>query len=378
MALDIDGALRMTPDAEKFLRILIEMWLERNAVVDPDIKEQTLVEASDAENRFSSQHGLYQLPSIDSLHGLLVLVNYLLARKVDADVTALAQSRSTRLLTPPFCLALDALHQPLFIFLSLVFRQPSIPATGWTEFLLAVELWLAWINPDRTWKNTFTDRGNLHDDEGGKGRGAGARWRQKHLKAYVTSNFHFYTTLFALFMRKARAALGSEPSRQYLALCQVLRVMQTFHDTALRDVLGNVSRSAADLWRANNNSRGKDYMLYHFRSLRLGRSRPCLLSDACQDAQYLAAELQLTRKRGVKALEDSRTSWSNVTGVGWLLRVASSVMSSDLGQYAEYRSSGMGKLPALIQKVGGSFVFTRLSCRRCANTMIHYFLNVDR
>lgn len=306
--LDPIKALALPEDSEKFLRILIEMWLERNPCHNPDTKPHP--ESSDAENQcylnIPFQPNLrYEEPSFEVLQALLVLLPYLLARKVEVElVTQTHGPRASRMAnTPAFCAALDALQQPLFIFLSMAFRRLPLENGGWTKFLMLVEIWLAWLTPDVQLARAFADR---------KGQGEAAlvsRWRETFLKAYVVCNFHFYTTMLMLFMRKAREALGADVVRQPVILLQLQRVLKAFHHTGLRDILVEVSRSAGELWQNGNQMRGHVYMLHHLQRLRLTRSKPCLLSDAAQDAHHLAAELLATRKRTIRAIEEEARTW---------------------------------------------------------------------
>src|SRR6056297_1304849 len=76
-------ALALNEEAEKFLRIFIEMWLERNPVHNPDAK--THVESSDNENQILpvSRDTTYEEPTLEILLALLLWVPYLLARKVE-------------------------------------------------------------------------------------------------------------------------------------------------------------------------------------------------------------------------------------------------------------------------------------------------------
>jgi len=301
-------ALALPEESEKFLRILIEMWLERNPCHNPDTKPHP--ESSEAENQYypnipNHPNLRYEEPSFEMLQALLVLLPNLLARKVEVElVTQTHGPRAARTAsTPAFCAALDALQQPLFIFLGMAFRRLSLENGGWTKFLMVVEIWLAWLTPDAQLARTFSDR---------KGQGEAAlvsRWRETFLKAYVVSNFHFYTTMLMLFMRKAREALGADAARQPVILLQLQRVLKAFHHTGLRDILVEVSRSAGELWANGNQMRGRMYMLHHLQRLRLMRSKPCLLSDAAQDAHHLAAELLATRKRTIRAMEERGKTW---------------------------------------------------------------------
>ena len=308
--LDPIKALALPEDSEKFLRILIEMWLERNPCHNPDTKPHP--ESSDAENQcylnIPTQPTLrYEEPTFEVLQALLALIPYLLARKVEVElVTQTHGPRAARTAsTPAFCAALDALQQPLFIFLSMAFRRLPLENGGWTKFLMLVDIWLAWLTPDAQLARAFADR---------KGQGEAAsvsRWRERYLKAYVVSNFHFYTTMLMLFMRKAREALGADAARQPVILLQLQRVLKAFHHTGLRDILVEVSRSAGELWQNGNQMRGHHlYMLHHLQRLRLTRSKPCLLSDAAQDAHHLAAELLATRKRTIMAMEEQARTWT--------------------------------------------------------------------
>lgn len=383
LPVDLERALCVTPEAEKFLRIFIESWLERNATVNPNLKAQA--EPSASEHTLHPSHGAYQPPTVDALHGLLLLVGYLVARRVDADVAAAqAQGRGARLvqsqlgqaaLVGPVCPALDALQQPLFVFLCTTFRHLRVSPQHWTQFLLAGELWLAWIDPDRTWRQTFPAPGQSQGQSQGQAAGAegaaaahgagNARWRELHLQAYVASNLQFYTTLFVLYMRKAREALGSDASRQHQVLCQALRVMRVFRDTALHDALSGVSRHAAELWQyaaGGGNPAllprggagavaGRDALLYHLRALRLLRSRPCLVVDAGQDAHHLAAELLAAKRRAETEWAADRKSWvGKEKPLGRLLAAFWGYLV-DEGSYDEPPSGGSVRLPELIGKM---------------------------
>ncbi len=287
------------------------MWLERNPCLNPNTKPHP--ESSDAENQFypniPSQPSLrYEEPSFEVLQALLVLLPHLLARKVEVElVTQTHGPRASRMATiPAFCAALDALQQPLFSFLSMAFRRLALEGGGWTKFLMVVEIWLAWVTPDAQLGRAFADR---------KGQGEAAlvlRWRETFLKAYVVSNFHFYTTMLMLFMRKAREALGADASRQPVILLQLQRVLNAFHHTGLRDILVEVSKSAEELWANGNQMRGRMHMLHHLQRLRLMRSKPCLLGNAAQDAHYLAAELLASRKRTIRTMEEQARTWTAV------------------------------------------------------------------
>ncbi len=372
--LNLERALQVTPDADKFLRIVMEAWLERNGVLDPLRKAQA--EPSVLENQLHPSMGAYQPPTTDALHGLLLLVAHLVARKVDADVAAAAaaQGRGARLhqygqqgavvvMVPPLCPALRALQQPLFVFLCLTFRHMRVAPQCWTQFLLGGELWLAWIDPGRTWRQAFPEPGGQgaqqqqqqqqQQQSGGRGV-TGARWREQHLKMHVAANLHFYTTLFVLYMRKAREALGSDASRQFQVLSQALRVMAVFRDTALHDALQSASRHAAELWQQAGGGapvpRGgvREALLRHLVVLRLQRSRPCLVADAEQDAHHLAAELLAAQHRVEKEQKDEEGSWGHARKAGrWVWAALCSVFA-DEGSYDEPPSGGQVKAAELV------------------------------
>jgi len=307
--LDPIKALALPEDSEKFLRILIEMWLERNPCLNPNTKIHP--DTSDAENQFypniSTQPSLrYEEPSFQVLQALLVLLPHLLARKVEVELVAQTHGpRASRAATiPAFCAALDALQQPMFTFLSMAFRRLPLEGGGWTKFLMVVEIWLAWVTPDAQLARAFADR---------KGQGEAAlvlRWRETFLKAYVVSNFHFYTTMLMLFMRKAREALGADAAKQPVILLQLHRVLEAYNRTGLRDTLGDVSKSAGELWANGNQMRGRTHMLHHLQRLRLMRSKPCLLGNAALDAHYLAAELLASRKRTIRTMKEQARKWT--------------------------------------------------------------------
>lgn len=383
----LERELRMTPEAEKFLRVLVEMWLERNTVVNPD-RKPSKPEPSVAENELTHPSPrYYHGPTTDALHGLLLLVGHLVARKVDADVRLAQQQQeqqaqgarggggaAARLLQygPPACPALDALQQPLFIYLSLAFRHLRVAPQGWTQFFLAVELWLAWIDPDCTLRRVFGGEQPPQASQRGASspagqpsqpnqqqRGAaGARWRELHLRAHVAGNLNFYTTLLVLYMRKAREALGSDASRQFQVLSQARRVMRVFRDTALHAALTQASAHVSQLWRRTGGNLallmqgggGGGPLLHHLRALRLLNSRPCLWEDACQDAHHLAAELLAAKRRAEKEWEGQQRSWMGLgTALGWLSATLGGIFLDEGGEYgAEPPSGGQVRLPELI------------------------------
>lgn len=311
-------ALALNEEAEKFLRIFIEMWLERNPVHNPDAK--THVESSDNENQILpvSRDTTYEEPTLEILLALLLWVPYLLARKVEVEVMLQGQgSRGVRAspAAPAFCPALDALQQPVFIFLALGFRRLRIEKEGWLKFLLLVELWLSWLTPSEV-----TVR--LAPGKRSQDCSLALRWQQSFLKAYVVSNFHFYTTLYVLYMRKVREALGADASMRSVVLVQLARVLKAVGHPDLREALLSVSRTAHELWQAGSQLRGRILLTHHLHRLRLTRSKPCLWRDTAQDAHHLAAELLAIRKRAVKAMEDLEHSWRasliKVTSTVWL------------------------------------------------------------
>lgn len=295
--LDVERALRMTGDAEKFLRIMIEMWLERNSVANPDLSTSASSEPTDMENKLANSY--YESPTKDSLLGLSVVLTYLLARKAEVDVAS-QQSRTARIVQ--FCPALQILHQPMFIYLVLAFRNLAV-TSKWTEFCLAVNLWLIWIDPSKALVQVYGDAAKDKARE----------WRRGQLKAYITSNLHFYTTLFSLFLKKAREALGSEhASNQHLILLLVQRVLRVFLDEDLNSLLRRTCEGAQQLWEAQNNLRGRDLLIHHLRQCRLSRCRPCLMVDVCQDANNLAAEIQPHRFKAEEKVKMAKAKFGHV------------------------------------------------------------------
>ncbi len=325
---------------ERFLRIFIDMWLERNTVLNPNSKPQG--DRSDKQNRLCAH--TYKEPFVETLQALLVLLQYLLGRKVEAEVGAQNPGRGGgNPRAPAYCGAVDALQQPLFNFFVLAFRDMRVAPNCWTQFFLVVELWMAWLEPDAVLARAFPERRDQP--------ALGLRWRKDFLRSYVVSNFHFYTTLLVLYMGKAREALSSDPARQPLLLAQVLRVLKLFHHTDLRDALVAVSRLADDFWRSGNTLSGGDFMLYHHHlcRLRLVHSRPCLLEDACQDAHHLAAELLATRKRAVNAAEAAQRSWKTVQ---WAKALASGAFALLVGADQESGVPSRSAVPsALVQRI---------------------------
>lgn len=119
--LDAEQTLRMAPESEKFLRILIDMWLERNSITSPESKPNP--RATDEENTLSGEEQ-YHPPTPDVLHGAIIVVTHLLSRKIQVDLITQLGSRVAR---PSLsCPALDALSQPVFNFLATTFRQIKV------------------------------------------------------------------------------------------------------------------------------------------------------------------------------------------------------------------------------------------------------------
>lgn len=119
--LDAEQALRMPFESEKFLRILIEMWLERNSVQNPDLKQQQ--RGTDEENDGADY---YVPPHADALHGCILVVAHLLGRKVHVDLLC----QTSRVARPVhICPALEALSQPLFVLLANAFRSLKVRAS---------------------------------------------------------------------------------------------------------------------------------------------------------------------------------------------------------------------------------------------------------
>jgi hypothetical protein len=188
------------------------------------------------------------------------------------------------------------------------------PVQQSTEFYLAVELWLAWLDPARTLKG---ERGKT--------------WRRLCLRRYVQAHLHFYTTLLVLFLRKVRGAkspthppglrgapaykevgvppdhavvpirawcaqvrevLAADPARAEVGLLLVQRVLRLYKDLkpAVEEACGVAERA----WAQYRNTRGlPEDLLHHLRLCRLLQSRPCLLSAALPEARHVGDELVL-------------------------------------------------------------------------------------
>lgn len=117
---DAEHALRMPPESEKFLRIFVDMWLERNEVTNPDHKP--CPRATDEENVLAQDN--FVPPMLDALHGTIIMVTHLLSRKIQVDLVTQFGSRVAR---PSLgCPALDALSQPIFNFLVTTFRNIKV------------------------------------------------------------------------------------------------------------------------------------------------------------------------------------------------------------------------------------------------------------
>jgi len=243
---DSDRVLRMGFESEKLLRIIVEMILERNSTIDPDRLPQ--VEASDVENKL---HGAFIPPSSDTIHALILLVTHLMARKVGVD-QVLAANRTTRPVGRP-CPALDVLHQPLFIFILLVFRNIKLESHA-MELFLTVDLWLTWLQP---WE--VLNKLNAESLDRGMGPPPG------YDKEYVQSNLHFYTTLLILFIRKMREAMSSPNLRHQETALLLLRRVLTLYRTEISGVVAETSEVAMRLWesQASHHHRGYDALAYH-------------------------------------------------------------------------------------------------------------------
>jgi hypothetical protein len=111
---DVERVLRMSVESEIFLRTLIEMWMERNSVLNPESPyQQQPPESTDCANRLSDLR--LDCPPMGVMKCLLLLSTHVLGRRAELDVATQANSRTQRPLV--LCPAQDALHQPTFILL---------------------------------------------------------------------------------------------------------------------------------------------------------------------------------------------------------------------------------------------------------------------
>jgi hypothetical protein len=290
-ALDGERALMTTMESEKFLRIVIEMWLERNSVYNPDMKQPDQVEPSDTENKLVD---LFIPPTVDSLHGLILLTSHLLGRKVEVEAAVLKLKRRPNPLRS--CPALMALHQPLFIMLALIFRNLKLSAEHAVEFFLSVDLWLTLLEP-----------GKVLAKLGWNNPDAGKLWRENLLKEHVESHYHFYSTLLVLFLRKVVELLGSGTCRQEVALGLIERVLKVYKERDLDNALREACQKVDD-FKCNRGGRHMELIHAHEVALRLTRSKACHLWDPQnkKDADNLRAELHKTKLQFERALRENQ------------------------------------------------------------------------
>lgn len=165
-----------------------------------------------------------------------------------------------------------------------------------TEFFLAVDLWLTWLLPSQSLKKAGLQQSVVERSQ---------LWREQLLRTYVASNFHFYSTLLILFLRKMRDTLNQGWGRQELTLRLLKRVLTAFLIPEVRSAIAEVSRMADFMWAHNNACmRGYELLHAHVKRLRLDRSRPCLLANSQHEAIFLKAELLSLGGRASTGAED--------------------------------------------------------------------------
>lgn len=185
-----------------------------------------------------------------------------------------------------------------------------------------MDLWLTWLQPSQVFKkagapSAVAERSNA--------------WREMMLRSYVASNFHFYTTLLVLFMRRIRETLGAGWGRHEITLNLLQRVLGVYQVPEVMAAVAEVSRQAEQLWKHGNvPMRGYEYLLRHIRHMRLSRSRPVLTSfDACPDANFLCDELRAVRDRATRNLLEGRQQNVVSKWAGKILLAAQQWFSGD-------------------------------------------------
>ncbi|CAK4094984.1 unnamed protein product [Aphanomyces euteiches] len=156
---------------ELFLNLLVELWFHQNQVSygsDSNIHPLTLVKAVDQ----------YTPPTDDLLCCLLLTL-----------VHILADSHIPLLVHPSTQIVLKAIQKPLYDFFQIGFARSS-PTTNPTSFCMLVEVFLAYLQPWQCvhWASSSSTVSKYSSD----------------YSAYVLANYHFYTTLFGVFIVNAR------------------------------------------------------------------------------------------------------------------------------------------------------------------------------
>ncbi|KAF0687624.1 Aste57867_20608 [Aphanomyces stellatus] len=158
---------------ELFLNLLVELWLHQNQVSyggEANIHPLTLVKAVDQ----------YTPPTDDLLCCLLLTLVHVLA---DAHIPLLVH--------PSTHIVLKAIQKPLYDFFQICFARSS-PDTNPTSFCMLVDVFLAYLQPWQCvhWTSSAT--------------AATAATYSPAYASYVLANYHFYTTLFGVFVVNAR------------------------------------------------------------------------------------------------------------------------------------------------------------------------------
>lgn len=246
--LEIERIMRLTSDAEKFLRILIDMWLEDN-----DTRRVCKLWGEKFECPYALEDPKkFQPPTIDQVHCLYLLVSYLMGRRAEAESQGW-QSRMQRR-----CPASQALEQPVYVFLCLIFKHmviknniAEIEQRNATILFMAVELWLCVLTPHLAMKRL--------------------KWEaSKPLPiSHVTRDnilgcYHFYTTLLVLFLRKIREAFHlSDLGKVEAAVILTKRVLKLYTE----DVCLWLRETADYLERVGRTGRVHDLLQSHMETL---------------------------------------------------------------------------------------------------------------
>ncbi|XP_065668532.1 sphingomyelin phosphodiesterase 4 isoform X4 [Hydra vulgaris] len=187
------NANTQTSYAEIFLQILCDFWLGQNT-----------------ENQMKEE---YKLPSVDYARMIRILVKYLhtfINSKHGVHVE-LPMAHLARVIVP------GLFNKRLYIYLKLCFMHWPLD----TSFRMVLETWLSFIQP---WRYLNS---NTSSDEEGMDISI-LPW-----KAFICSNFHFYSVLFKKFITRAQR-------HDFMAIGDVIliyRVAKVFSQPGLVDIL---------------------------------------------------------------------------------------------------------------------------------------------
>ncbi|TDH65722.1 hypothetical protein CCR75_007756 [Bremia lactucae] len=287
---------RLLKESNLFLHILIEFWLQQNLVTfsDESLEASTPARCAIRPPLAGSMHIVspfasvftstsYVAPSDDLLSSLSLTIIHLLADSFfPAALTEDSASGSHGNAGVYLSRSVTMLRPPLYAFFRLVFSRAPIGLSS-TAFLAIADVWLAFIQPwcCRSWIDSKDQLVGDTTAEQNTVFEYTSAW-----ESYVLANYHFYTVLLGVFVKRANEFDFSTGDKRNLQT--VVRVMKVFN-TDLLAILRRASlylEKSQQLAMLSNYQRGANKTLMVSDSLSSSSKRKStLMGDAFTTSQ---------------------------------------------------------------------------------------------